>query len=95
MAAAGFYHCPTDTEPDLVKCFVCQKELDGWEPDDDPRQVKWESYSQRLVFLPSYSVQGLSRKRSTLDVALIYVFLLCVHTLYTFKNIKKLYFFKL
>ncbi|XP_033120397.1 baculoviral IAP repeat-containing protein 5-like [Anneissia japonica] len=36
MAAAGFYHCPTDQEPDAVKCFMCQKELDGWEPNDDP-----------------------------------------------------------
>ncbi len=37
MAEAGFYHCPTDQEPDLVKCFFCLKELDGWEPEDDPR----------------------------------------------------------
>ena len=37
MAQAGFYHCPTDQEPDLVKCFVCHKELDGWEPSDVPR----------------------------------------------------------
>jgi len=36
LSAAGFYHCPTNTEPDLVKCFVCQKELDSWDPEDDP-----------------------------------------------------------
>ena len=36
MAEAGFYHTPTDCEPDLVRCFVCGKELDGWEPTDDP-----------------------------------------------------------
>ena len=36
MAAAGFFHCPTDQEPDLVKCFICMKELDGWEPNDEP-----------------------------------------------------------
>ena len=36
MAAAGFYHCPTVNEPDLVKCVICGKELDGWEPTDDP-----------------------------------------------------------
>ena len=36
MAQAGFYHCPTDNEPDVAICFVCQKELDGWEPEDDP-----------------------------------------------------------
>jgi Inhibitor of Apoptosis domain len=40
MAAAGFFHCPTDQEPDLVRCFVCHKELDGWEPTDDPWYVE-------------------------------------------------------
>lgn len=39
MAEAGFYHCPSDCEPDLVRCYVCQKELDGWDPTDDPWQV--------------------------------------------------------
>ena len=36
MAAAGFVHCPTENEPDLAQCFLCFKELEGWEPDDDP-----------------------------------------------------------
>jgi len=36
LAAAGFFHCPTDQEPDAVRCFVCHKELDGWEPTDIP-----------------------------------------------------------
>ena len=36
MADAGFYHCPTDREPDVVRCYVCFKELEGWEPQDDP-----------------------------------------------------------
>jgi baculoviral IAP repeat-containing protein 5 len=36
MAAAGFYHCATNQEPDAVRCFVCHKELDGWEPTDVP-----------------------------------------------------------
>lgn len=36
MAEAGLYHCPTEKEPDLVRCYVCFKELDSWEPDDDP-----------------------------------------------------------
>lgn len=36
LAAAGFYHIPSEKEPDLVKCFVCLKELEGWEPEDDP-----------------------------------------------------------
>jgi len=36
LAAAGFFHCPTDQEPDATRCFVCHKELDGWEPTDIP-----------------------------------------------------------
>uniref|UniRef100_A0A8C3S3T9 BIRC5 n=1 Tax=Chelydra serpentina TaxID=8475 RepID=A0A8C3S3T9_CHESE len=36
MAAAGFIHCPSENGPDVVQCFCCFKELEGWEPDDDP-----------------------------------------------------------
>jgi len=40
MAEAGFYCCGGDNEPDLVRCYFCRKELDGWEPGDDP----WEEH---------------------------------------------------
>jgi len=36
MSAAGFYCCGGENEPDLVRCYFCRKELDGWEPEDDP-----------------------------------------------------------
>ncbi|KAG8585388.1 hypothetical protein GDO81_005009 [Engystomops pustulosus] len=36
MAKAGFVHCPTENEPDVACCFFCLKELEGWEPEDDP-----------------------------------------------------------
>lgn len=36
MAAAGFVHCPSENGPDVAQCFFCLKELEGWEPDDDP-----------------------------------------------------------
>ncbi|NWY51285.1 BIRC5 protein, partial [Chionis minor] len=36
MAAAGFLHCPSENGPDVAQCFFCLKELEGWEPDDDP-----------------------------------------------------------
>jgi baculoviral IAP repeat-containing protein 5 len=36
MAKAGFIHTPTENSPDIAKCFFCLKELEGWEPDDDP-----------------------------------------------------------
>ncbi|XP_064594628.1 baculoviral IAP repeat-containing protein 5-like [Liolophura sinensis] len=50
MAEAGFFHCPTEQEPDAVKCFVCGKELDGWEPDDDPWK-EHKSHSPSCPFL--------------------------------------------
>eukprot|EP00088_Acartia_fossae_P037445 TRINITY_DN38620_c0_g1_i1.p1 TRINITY_DN38620_c0_g1~~TRINITY_DN38620_c0_g1_i1.p1 ORF type:complete len:146 (+),score=25.29 TRINITY_DN38620_c0_g1_i1:37-474(+) len=43
MAAAGFYACGGSSEPDLARCFFCRKELDGWEPMDDP----WEEHKKR------------------------------------------------
>ncbi|KAH7962405.1 baculoviral IAP repeat-containing protein 5 [Rhipicephalus sanguineus] len=49
MAAAGFYHCPTENEPDLARCYVCFKELDGWEPNDDP--AKEHSRSADCAFV--------------------------------------------
>ncbi|XP_023221678.1 baculoviral IAP repeat-containing protein 5-like [Centruroides sculpturatus] len=50
MAEAGFYHCPTDDEPDLVRCYVCFKELDGWEANDDPWK-EHESHSSNCLFV--------------------------------------------
>uniref|UniRef100_A0A674JBE8 Baculoviral IAP repeat containing 5 n=1 Tax=Terrapene triunguis TaxID=2587831 RepID=A0A674JBE8_9SAUR len=39
MAEAGFIHCPSENGPDVVQCFFCFKELEGWEPEDDPMGV--------------------------------------------------------
>ena len=36
MAEAGFFHAPSDRDPDIARCFVCFKELEGWEPEDNP-----------------------------------------------------------
>uniref|UniRef100_A0A803SXS1 Baculoviral IAP repeat containing 5 n=1 Tax=Anolis carolinensis TaxID=28377 RepID=A0A803SXS1_ANOCA len=36
MAEAGFIHTPSENAPDVAQCFVCFKELEGWEPEDDP-----------------------------------------------------------
>ncbi|GBP68259.1 Cilia- and flagella-associated protein 52 [Eumeta japonica] len=37
MAEAGFYSISTgDDDCDSAKCFLCGKELDGWESTDDP-----------------------------------------------------------
>lgn len=36
MAEAGFIFIGNKREPDAVKCFFCNKHLDGWESTDDP-----------------------------------------------------------
>ena len=36
MAAAGFYVIGDKDDPDTAECFFCHKQLNGWEPDDDP-----------------------------------------------------------
>ncbi|XP_050737109.1 baculoviral IAP repeat-containing protein 5-like [Eriocheir sinensis] len=46
MAAAGFYFIGSKKFPDSVKCFVCQKELDGWEEEDDP----WEEHKSHAPY---------------------------------------------
>ncbi|GAB1598629.1 hypothetical protein Ahia01_000140100 [Argonauta hians] len=50
MAAAGFYYCGSDKDPDYVRCFACQKELDGWEPQDDP-WLEHKSHSKNCKFV--------------------------------------------
>ncbi|XP_022113470.1 baculoviral IAP repeat-containing protein 5 [Pieris rapae] len=51
MAEAGFYSVATGVEDaDAAKCFLCGKELDGWESTDDP----WEehkSHAARCAFV--------------------------------------------
>ncbi|XP_048221342.1 baculoviral IAP repeat-containing protein 5 [Perognathus longimembris pacificus] len=50
MAEAGFIHCPTENEPDLAQCFFCLKELEGWEPDDNPLE-EHKKHSSGCAFL--------------------------------------------
>ena len=43
MAEAGFYLVASDNEPDLVRCYYCRRELDGWDPEDVP----WKEHQRR------------------------------------------------
>lgn len=43
MAEAGFYHVGNPNEPDLVRCYYCRRELDGWESTDIP----WDEHKRR------------------------------------------------
>lgn len=42
MAEAGFFWCGTIQANDAACCFLCRKELDGWEKCDDP----WQEHKQ-------------------------------------------------
>merc|ERR1712150_335889 len=43
LADAGWFMIGSSTEPDQTRCYYCQRELDGWEPEDDP----WEEHLRR------------------------------------------------
>lgn len=58
MAAAGFYVVGDNTEPDLVQCFICGKQLDGWEPNDDPWYVE-QQYDLCIYLLLFLSIKAL------------------------------------
>ncbi|KAH8847790.1 hypothetical protein MCOR27_001909 [Pyricularia oryzae] len=36
LAKAGFYFDPHPSNPDNVTCFLCHKQMDGWEAEDNP-----------------------------------------------------------
>jgi len=46
LAEAGFYYDPSYDDPDNVTCFTCDKQLGGWEEDDDPFKIHWEKCAQ-------------------------------------------------
>ncbi|XP_068439830.1 baculoviral IAP repeat-containing protein 5a [Clinocottus analis] len=50
MAKAGFIHTPSGNSPDIAMCFFCLKELEGWEPEDDP-QKEHVSHSPSCQFI--------------------------------------------
>uniref|UniRef100_A0A8C4MGB7 Baculoviral IAP repeat-containing protein 5 n=1 Tax=Equus asinus asinus TaxID=83772 RepID=A0A8C4MGB7_EQUAS len=50
MAVAGSIHCPTENEPNFAQGFFCFKELQGWEPDEDPVE-EHEKHSSGCAFL--------------------------------------------
>ncbi|CAH0750657.1 unnamed protein product [Diatraea saccharalis] len=51
MAEAGFYSVATGNEDaDAAKCFLCGKELDGWEPSDDP-WAEHKSHAAKCAFV--------------------------------------------
>ncbi|THH09571.1 hypothetical protein EW145_g1910 [Phellinidium pouzarii] len=39
LAEAGFFFKPSKDEPDNVQCFICKKELGGWDEEDNPFEI--------------------------------------------------------
>lgn len=51
MAEAGFYSVATcKDDADAAKCFLCGKELDGWEASDDP-WAEHKSHAAKCAFV--------------------------------------------
>uniref|UniRef100_A0A8C6XTS8 Baculoviral IAP repeat containing 5 n=1 Tax=Naja naja TaxID=35670 RepID=A0A8C6XTS8_NAJNA len=50
MAEAGFIHCPSENISDVAQCFICFKELEGWEPTDDPME-EHRKHSPKCAFV--------------------------------------------
>jgi hypothetical protein len=46
LADAGFFYNPSYEGRDSVTCYVCDKELEDWEKDDDPYIIHWEKCGQ-------------------------------------------------
>ncbi|EZA58697.1 baculoviral IAP repeat-containing protein 5 [Ooceraea biroi] len=63
MAAAGFYSIGNDDDPDLVECFICGKQLDGWEPLDDP----WSEHIKHNSDCPYVKLNKQDEKDWTIE----------------------------
>lgn len=42
LAEAGFYFDPSPDDPDNCSCFMCDKQLGGWEDEDDPFDIHFD-----------------------------------------------------
>ncbi|KAH0952163.1 hypothetical protein HN011_012083 [Eciton burchellii] len=62
MAAAGFY-VVGDDEPDLVECFICGKQLNGWESHDDP----WSEHIKHQSDCPYVKLNKQDEKEWTIE----------------------------
>ena len=51
----------SSTEPDLVRCYYCGREIEGWEPEDDP----WEEHSRRSGDPCPFIVKGKKARELT------------------------------
>ncbi|CAH8863877.1 unnamed protein product [Trichobilharzia szidati] len=57
LARSGFYRPRADLN--AAQCFVCLKELEGWEPDDDPDK-EHRTHSPKCPFLTSKQYEEMT-----------------------------------
>ncbi|KZT68955.1 BIR-domain-containing protein [Daedalea quercina L-15889] len=50
LAEAGFYFDPGPDDPDNVACFMCGKQLNEWEPDDDPFELHFSKCNRQCAW---------------------------------------------
>ena len=50
LSEAGFYFDPGPEHPDNTTCFMCGKQLNSWEPDDDPFELHYLKCSERCAW---------------------------------------------
>lgn len=60
MAAAGFFAIGGKSEPDLVECFICSKQLDGWDPDDNPWYRLQDFYCNFCIYNVHYKCMSFT-----------------------------------
>ncbi|XP_043280980.1 baculoviral IAP repeat-containing protein 5.2 isoform X2 [Venturia canescens] len=64
MATAGFFVVEGTDDVDVsVECFICKKQLDGWEPNDDP----WQEHSKHQADCPYVLLNKQDEKQWTID----------------------------
>ncbi|CAL8103637.1 unnamed protein product [Calicophoron daubneyi] len=79
LAKNGFFH-PKNGPDDLAQCFVCFKELEGWEPDDDPKD-EHRRHSPNCPFLNSKPYEEITaREGLELDLSRYNCFLQQLNT---------------
>lgn len=70
MAEAGFFWCGTEQENDAAACFLCGKQLDGWERTDNP-------WTEHMKHSPQCAFVKLGRPENDLTVSIH--FFICVY----------------
>ncbi|KAJ3081591.1 hypothetical protein HK102_002244 [Quaeritorhiza haematococci] len=62
VARAGFCYKPSLDSPDMAECQFCRLALDGWEPEDDPREEHEKRSPNCTFFNPQ---KFLAKPKST------------------------------